>query len=189
MSITEEKIDRHMTIQEIFARHPSKAQKLAKELTKAGLNCVGCSASTWETLESGVLRHGYDEHALEEILGKLNAILAAKVDPTTITLTPRAAEMFGIISEQEGKKGWGLRFDEQPAGCSGFEYVLGFSEKATENDQVFDCHGVEIHIEKAVLPRLLGCEIDYNGLQGGFVIENPNASSCCGCGSSHGYDE
>lgn len=189
MSVTEEKIDRHMTIQDIFAKNPSKAQKLAKELTKAGLNCVGCSASTWETLESGVLRHGYTEHDLEEIIRRLNTILEAKVDTTTITLTPKAAEMFSHISEQEGKKGFGLRFDEQPAGCSGFEYVLGFSEKPTDTDIIFQSNGVQIHVEKAVLPRLLGCEIDYNGLQQGFVVENPNASSCCGCGSSHGYEE
>ena len=47
-------ITRDMTIDEVFKKFPSKAQKLAQELTNAGLNCVGCSAATWETLEAGM---------------------------------------------------------------------------------------------------------------------------------------
>ncbi len=189
MSIAVEKISRQMTIQDIFNKFPAKAQKLAQELTKAGLNCVGCSASTWETLESGVLRHGYGEKELEELIKKLNAILEQETDLSTVSLTSRAAKKFLEILKEEGKEGWGLRFDEQPAGCSGFEYVLGFSEKATDKDVIFNSHGVDIHIYQSVLPRLKGCEIDYvDGLQSGFKIINPNVSSCCGCGSSHGYD-
>lgn len=189
MSTVAEKITRHMTIQEIFTRFPSKAQKLAQELTKTGLNCVGCSASTWETLESGVLRHGLQERDLETLIDRLNAILAQVAsDPTTITLTKKAAEKFLEIAEAEGKAGFALRFDEIPAGCSGFEYVLGFSEAPTESDKVFTSHGVDIHIAMHALIRLVGSEIDFiDGLHGGFKINNPNAQSSCGCGTSHGY--
>lgn len=188
MSTIIEKISKDMTIQEIFSRFPSKAQKLALELTKAGLNCVGCSASTWETLESGVLRHGYGEKELEQLLNRLNTILEEESDPTTVTLTERAAEKFKSFCEAEGNPGLALRFDERPAGCSGFEYVLDFSEKATEEDVVFHSHGVDIHVYISALNRLKGCEIDYvEGLQSGFKISNPNVQSSCGCGSSHGY--
>lgn len=181
-------IHRQMTIDELFSTFPQKAQKLAQELSKAGLNCVGCSSSTWETIESGVLRHGKAEDDIQKLLSKLNNILEEKVDTSTITLTEKAASKFKAILEEEGKSGYALRFDEQPAGCSGFEYVLDFSEKPSENDAIFSCHGVDIHVDTRVLPKLLGCEIDYvDGLQAGFKIVNPNARSTCGCGTSHGY--
>lgn len=184
-----EGITREMTIQEIFAKHPTKAQKLAQELTRSGLNCVGCSASTWETVESGVLRHGMSEQDLKDLLNRLNTVLQQESDPTTITLTKKAAQTFLRISEQEGKTGWGLRFDEKPAGCSGFEYVLEFSEKPIENDEIFHSNGVDIHVYKSALGRLLGCEIDYlDGLESGFKVNNPNVRSSCGCGTSHGYN-
>lgn len=188
MSANTETISKEMTIQEIFSSFPSKAQKLALELSKAGLNCVGCSSSTWETLESGVLRHGYGEKELEDLLKKLNAILAEVSDTSTITLTERAAEKFKSFCEAEGKPNLALRFDERPAGCSGFEYVLEFSEVASDEDVVFHSNGVDIHVYVSALDRLQGCEIDYvEGLQSGFKISNPNVRSSCGCGSSHGY--
>lgn len=177
-----------MTIDEIFATFPQRAQKLAQILSKNGLQCVGCSAATWETLESGVLKHGKTLSDLEMLLKQLNECLNQPLDTQTVTLTPKAAEVFIKVSAGEGKPGSALRFDEKAAGCSGFEYILDFSPKAEDDDAVFHSNGVEIHINKFVLPRLLGCEIDYvDGLQSGFKISNPNVSSSCGCGSSHGY--
>ena len=188
MSAVLDKITRQMTIDELFAKFPQKAQKLAHILSKAGLQCVGCSASTWETIESGVLRHGYGEEQLLKLLNDLNKVLEEQNDISTITLTPAAAEKFKTIAKSEGKDGWALRFDEQAAGCSGFEYVLEFSEKADKDDAVFESEGVQIHVYKKALSRLLGCVIDYeDGLQSGFRITNPNARSSCGCGTSHGY--
>ncbi len=185
----EERIDRQMTIEEIFSRFPSKSQKLAQEMSNAGLNCVGCSASTWETLEAGMLGHGYDEALIEGLLGKLNGILAEKEDLTTITITERAVKKYQAILAEEGKEGWGVRYGEKAAGCSGFEYFLDYSEKAKEGDQIFVSNGIEIHIQQKSLPRLIGSVIDYvDGLNGaGFKISNPNVKSSCGCGTSHGY--
>jgi len=177
-----------MTIDELFMKHPQKAQKLAQELTKSGLNCVGCSASTWETLESGCLRHGMDDAQMNGLINKLNTIIAETSDETTISLTKKAAEKFVEIAKEDGKLGWSVRFDEKPAGCNGFEYVLDFSEHPKEQDCVFSSHGVDIHVDQRVLGRLIGCEIDFiDGLNGGFKISNPNARSSCGCGTSHGY--
>ena len=188
MTTTSEKITPDMTIEGIFSKFPHKAQKLALTLTKAGLHCVGCSAATWETLESGVLGHGMTEDDLKRLLGELNAILEEVTDLETITLTPRGAEKFIAICIAEGKPGYGMRFDEKPAGCSGFEHTLDFSEKANDDDIVITSHGVDIHISKVIFSRLLGAEIDYvEGLQSGFKISNPNVRSSCGCGNSHGY--
>jgi iron-sulfur cluster assembly accessory protein len=182
-------IHRQMTIEQILSLFPNKAQKLAQEITRAGLHCVGCHAATWETLEAGMLGHGMSEDQINNLVERLNALLQEEVDPSTITITNRAAKKYLEILAEDGKPGWGIRFEERPAGCNGFEYVLDFSEKAEENDETFTSNGIEIHVNKAKVANLLGSEIDYvDGLQGaGFKISNPNARSSCGCGSSHNY--
>ncbi len=186
---TKTRVHPQMTIEEILSLFPQKAQRLSQEITNAGLHCVGCHAAVWETLEGGMKGHGMNEEAIERLVNRLNALLDEEVDLTTISLTARAASKYQAILQEEGKTGWGMRFAERMAGCSGFEYVLDYSEKAEADDETIICHGVEIHVNKEMLPRLMGSEIDYaDGLQGsGFKITNPNVKSACGCGSSHGY--
>lgn len=183
------KIHPQMTIEEILSMFPHKAQRLSQEITNAGLHCVGCSAATWETLEAGMLGHGMTLKDVETLTGKLNALLEEKVDLNTISMTPRAVTKYKDILDQEKKSSWGIRFSEVAAGCSGFEYQLDYSEKAQADDQIFTSSGLEIHVKKAMVPRLLGSVIDYvDGLQGsGFKITNPNVRSSCGCGTSHNY--
>lgn len=183
------KIDRQMTIEDILSMFPGKAQKLSQEITNAGLHCVGCHAATWETLEAGMLSHGMTEAQIDRLVDRLNALLEEKIDLSTITMTRRAAKKYLEILAEEGKQGWGLRFAEQMAGCNGFEYALDYSEKAENDDVIFESEGIQIHVNKNMVKRLLGSEIDFlDGLQGsGFKISNPNVRSSCGCGSSHGY--
>lgn len=187
--ISQKRIHRQMTIEEILSGFPQKAQRLAQEITNSGLHCVGCQAATWETMEAGMKGHGMSDAQIDALVAKLNVILDEVVDVNSISLTPRAAKKYLSILEEDERQGWGLRFYEKMAGCSGFEYVLDYSEKAQPDDVTFLSQGVEIHIEKAMVPRLIGSEIDYvDGLQGsGFKISNPNVRSSCGCGTSHGY--
>lgn len=185
-------IHRQMTIEEILSLFPMKAQRLSQEITNAGLHCVGCSAATWETLEAGMMGHGKTDREINGLVEKLNALLKeqeAEYDPSTIILTKRAADKFLQILKEDGKVGWGMRFGDRMAGCSGFEYELDYSEKAQPNDRAFVSHDIEIHVDRSCAGRLLGSIIDYvDGLQGaGFKISNPNAKSSCGCGTSHGY--
>lgn len=189
MSSTQQKISRDLTIETILSLFPNKAQRLAHEITNAGLHCVGCHAATWETLEAGMLGHGMTDADIDRLVGRLNALLEEEADADTISLTPRAAKKYQEILDEEGKSDWGIRFEERMAGCSGFEYILDYSEKAQENDEVFVSQDIEIHVKKSSVPRLLGSEIDYiDGLNGsGFKISNPNVKSSCGCGSSHNY--
>ena len=184
-----DRISKEMTIEEILSKFPQKSQKIAQEITNAGLHCVGCQAATWETLEGGMLGHGYAEGDIEALVGRLNAILAQKVDLNTISLTQSAAQKYKAILAEEGKEGWGLRFGDKAGGCSGFEYILDYSEKARPEDEVFLSEGVEVHVHKNMVSRLMGCEIDYiDGLNGaGFKITNPNAKGSCGCGKSQSY--
>jgi iron-sulfur cluster assembly protein len=183
------KIARQMTIEEILGMFPYKAQRLSQEITNAGLHCVGCHAAVWETLEAGMYSHGKSDAQINELVRRLNALLEEKVDSSSISITPRGASKFLQILAEEGKQGWGMRFSEEMAGCNGFEYVLDFSQKADSDDETFISNGIEIHVKKAMLTRLLGSEIDYvEGLRGsGFKISNEKIRTSCGCGSSHNY--
>lgn len=189
MADMSEQITRDMTIEEIFKCFPGKGQKLAQEMTNSGLHCVGCSASTWETLEAGMLGHGMAESEIDGLIQRLNAILAETEDLSSITITERAAKKYLEILAEEGKTGWGMRFGEKAAGCSGFEFFLDFSEKPKVGDLVLESQGIQIHIHHKSADRLMGSVIDYiDGLHGaGFKISNPHVKSSCGCGNSHGY--
>jgi iron-sulfur cluster assembly accessory protein len=78
-----------------------------------------------------------------------------------------------------------LRIGVKGGGCSGLSYVLGFDKKE-DDDQVYDIEGIPVIMKDAHGIYLLGMEVDYSdGLNArGFVFNNPNASSSCGCGSS-----
>ncbi len=102
-----------------------------------------------------------------------------------VTLTENAsAKLKGLIAE-EGDQGDGLRVKVVPGGCSGFEYQLTFDQPG-ESDEVFEQHGVRIIVDRYSAPYLMGAEFDYEeSFQGaGFVINNPNSTSSCGCGKS-----
>ncbi|NGX60916.1 MAG: Iron-sulfur cluster insertion protein ErpA [Chlamydiae bacterium] len=189
MTKVQERIDLTMTIAEIFSAFPQKSQRLAQAMTNAGLHCSNCSAATWETLEAGMLGHGMNEAAIDKLVKELNEVLAEEIDLETITLTPHAAERFRHFAKEDGLPDAALRFGDSAGGCGGFQYILDFSEKAEEDDALFESEGVAIHIKKGMLSRLLGSVIDYvDGLQGaGFKVSNPNVKSSCGCGTSQGY--
>lgn len=184
-----QQISASMTIGDIFSKFPHKSQRLAQAMTNAGLHCSSCSAATWETLEAGILSHGFSVSALEKLIDELNSILEEEVDIASITFTPRGAKKFKEFAAEEGKPGSALRFGDMAGGCSGFQYLLDFSEGKEPDDTIFESEGVQIHVKKAALSRLLGCVIDYvDSLHGGgFKISNPNVKSSCGCGTSQGY--
>ncbi len=78
-----------------------------------------------------------------------------------------------------------LRVGAKGGGCSGLTYVLDFDEKQTF-DEEFDIDGLKVIVDQRHALYLQGMEVDYqNGLNDrGFVFNNPNASSTCGCGTS-----
>jgi len=147
-------ITRDMTIEEVFKKFPSKAQKLGQEMTNSGLHCVGCSAATWETIEAGMYSHGMDDEEIDNLINRMNQILEEKEDLSTIAITEKAAKKYLHILEEEGKSGWGLRFGEKAAGCSGFEYFLDFSEKPKVGDLVLESQGIQIHVHHKSVDRL-----------------------------------
>lgn len=189
MKESSQKISKEMTIEEIFSTFPGKSQHLAQELTNAGLHCVGCHAATFETLEVGMLGHGFEEEAIDRLVASLNQIVNQEDHDAEILLTERAAKKFLAILKEEKKEGFALRFGDKPGGCGEFEYVLDFSPRPEEEDCIFHSHGVDIHVHQTALPRLIGSQIDYvEGLMGaGFKVINPRVKGSCNCGQSHSY--
>lgn len=103
-----------------------------------------------------------------------------------ITLTPGAVnEIKTLIYEQELGNEYGLRIGVKGGGCSGLSYVLGFDTKQ-EGDEEFTIEGINVFMNRAHGMYLMGMEIDYlNGLDNrGFMFNNPNANTTCGCGTS-----
>jgi iron-sulfur cluster assembly protein len=80
-----------------------------------------------------------------------------------------------------------LRVRVVGGGCSGFQNKLDLDPEFNEKlDEVFECSGVPVVIDKRSLMYLDGVKIDYHDElnKTGFSITNPNAKSTCGCGSS-----
>ena len=68
-------IHKDMTIQEIFYHFPEKKEVLAQVLMNSGLSCLGCAASSFETLEQGLMAHGKSQEEIDTILSDLNSAL------------------------------------------------------------------------------------------------------------------
>ena len=100
-----------------------------------------------------------------------------------ITVTELAAQEVKKIIESEGKY---LRIGVMGGGCSGFRYSLDLTDDKTDTDEVFPQDGLTVICDSKSHLYLDGTTIDFKDeLMGrGFVFNNPNASSSCGCGSS-----
>jgi iron-sulfur cluster assembly accessory protein len=106
---------------------------------------------------------------------------------TALTLTERAAgKVKAMMAQEPAGTAEVLRVAIRGGGCGGFEYALGFDRGAAEGDTEVSYHGVTVVVDPASAPYLKGASVDFvESLQeSGFKIENPNASSSCGCGSS-----
>ena len=80
----------------------------------------------------------------------------------------------------------GLRIKIEIKGCSGMSYKLEYVEFIDKKDNIFNYFGVKIFISKKILFYLNGIKIDYKkyGTKEGFIFNNPNEKSVCGCGES-----
>lgn len=103
-----------------------------------------------------------------------------------IQLTAGAAHKVQELVSKQGREAPLLRVYIQGGGCSGFQYGFTFEDSAQEDDTVFEKEGVSLVVDPLSFQYLMGAEVDYKeDLQGArFVINNPNAATTCGCGSS-----
>ncbi len=99
------------------------------------------------------------------------------------TVTERAFSRLAEIGA--GDEGQALRVAVEGGGCSGFQYEIKLDAPA-QDDLVLEGLGQKVVVDSVSLPFLAGATIDFTEelIGARFVIDNPNASSSCGCGTS-----
>lgn len=113
----------------------------------------------------------------------------AKVESVTSTVldfSDAAARKLKSLHEEESNPDLMLRVSVYGGGCSGFQYTFSLDEESKAGDRKVENNGVTLLIDQMSYQYLAGSEVDYReGLEGAmFVVNNPNATSTCGCGSS-----
>ena len=103
-----------------------------------------------------------------------------------IEITNSAVDKIKDIIAEENNPSLCLRMFVQGGGCSGFSYGFTLAEETNEDDFVVEKDGVSILVDAMSYQYLIGATIDYkeDEMSNQFVIQNPNAQSSCGCGSS-----
>ena len=104
-------------------------------------------------------------------------------------LTESAAKQIAaILSSEPGAKA--LRVEVLAGGCSGFQYKFDLTSEQSPDDLVIAAFGATVFVDPSSLDLLAGSELDYkNALMGAhFAVQNPNATSSCGCGTSFSVD-
>ena len=174
-------ITKDTTIGDIVQQYPEAVEPLMA----AGVHCVGCHVSPSETLEQGLKGHGMSDATMQAVLQKLNeAVQKKQLAPKSITLTTAAASR--IIELAKAKNAQGLRVAVLPGGCSGFQYEFELESTQQANDMLVEEKGAKVFVQPSTMEMIKGSQLDYlDSLQGaGFKIQNPQAKSTCGCGSS-----
>ena len=106
---------------------------------------------------------------------------------TALTLTEAAASRVGAIAARQGKPAI-LRLSVEGGGCSGFQYKFDLADAADAEDIISETAGVRLVVDPVSLELVSGSVVDFVESLGGaaFKVENPQAASGCGCGSSFG---
>jgi iron-sulfur cluster assembly accessory protein len=112
--------------------------------------------------------------------------VAESFNPASINLSARAVKKVRELVAEEENQALKLRVYITGGGCSGFQYGFSFEEAAAEDDAAIERDGVTVLVDPMSFQYLVGSEVDYTeGLEGSrFVVNNPNAATTCGCGSS-----
>jgi iron-sulfur cluster insertion protein len=103
-----------------------------------------------------------------------------------IEITESAMAKISDILAEENNPRVKLRTFVQGGGCSGFSYGFTLDEEQNEDDFVIEKSGTSILIDSMSMQYLQGATIDYKDelMGSSFTINNPNATTTCGCGSS-----
>jgi iron-sulfur cluster assembly protein len=106
--------------------------------------------------------------------------------PSVVSLTDAAASKLRELTKDETNPDIGLRVYVYSGGCSGYRYGMMLEDAPTPEDSRLDVNGIKVYVDGQSAPLLSGSQIDYvDTLMGaGFTVNNPNAVSGCGCGSS-----
>ncbi len=116
--------------------------------------------------------------------------LVEQTTKETVSLTAGAISMINDLLTQKNVPDHGLRVFVSGGGCSGMQYGMALEAEARPYDHVIASGGVKVFIDPTSMMYLNNATIDYEDsiMGGGFKIDNPNATSSCGCGSSFKTD-
>ena len=108
-----------------------------------------------------------------------------------VTLSDAAVEKLTELTKDEADTAVGLRVYVYSGGCSGYRYGMMLEDQPADEDVKVQSKGINVYVDAQSTSLLQGSEIDYvDTLMGaGFTVNNPNAVSGCGCGSSFRTDE
>lgn len=111
-------------------------------------------------------------------------------EQTALTITPLAAERAKEILGRYNKPEAAIRVFIKSGGCSGYQYGMAVDERELEGDTSVEMLGVRLVVDRMSLPLLAGSQVDWveNLMGGGFSVNNPQATSSCGCGHSFRTD-
>ena len=103
-----------------------------------------------------------------------------------LTLSDAAAQRVRDIMSNAEKPVVGLRVGVKNGGCAGMSYTMEWADEIGPYDEVVEDKGVKVLIDPKAVMFLLGTQMDFKAdkLSSGFVFNNPNQTSACGCGES-----
>ena len=182
-------ISREMTITEILTAFPEKSLDISDAMKDFGIHCVGCGAASFETLEQGVLGHGFSEADLNKLLDSVNQIISETPNTDNKKDIPFAITSSAINKLKESiKKNEKeiLRISVLSGGCSGHTYNLELLDTTPESDIKKVQEGIKVSIDRNSAEFLEGVTLDYIDTlnESGFKFNNPNTNKECGCGKS-----
>jgi iron-sulfur cluster assembly protein len=92
----------------------------------------------------------------------------------------------GQDDREESDNAAGIRVSIKKGGCAGMEYAIDLATEVNEKDDCIERDGATVFVAPEAVLYLLGTEMDYEvtKLRSGFVFNNPNQTSACGCGES-----
>lgn len=107
------------------------------------------------------------------------------IEDIDLTITDKAVEALKDLLADEGND-TAVRVFVQGGGCSGFQYGFSFEDTVSKDDSIIEREGVKVCVDPLSYQYLSGASVDFEDsmMSRQFVINNPNATSTCGCGSS-----
>lgn len=103
-----------------------------------------------------------------------------------MTMTDAAADRVRAIVAKAPDQSEGIRVGIRKGGCAGMEYTVDLVNEPSAKDDMIERDGARVYVAPEAVLFLLGTEMDYEEttLRSGFVFNNPNQTSACGCGES-----
>ena len=110
----------------------------------------------------------------------------ARPRPQVMRLSEAAAARIKELMVKADRPIAGVKVGVKNGGCAGMEYTMEYVESIGPTDEVVEDKGVKLLIDPTAVMFLLGTEMDYrtDKMRSGFVFNNPNQTSACGCGES-----